>query len=175
MPEAAVAKQPKLEKSDLAHWFEGPFFRGNLFSINPFALMKQFTEEMDRAFHRMPQAGGDAVWTPAIEVKEKDGKLILTAELAGLKPEDVKVHIDGNTLVVEGERKQEKEEKREGYYHSERSYGKFYRAIPLPDGAKADQTTAQFNNGALEVTVPVPQANAKRQDIPVQEGAKKVA
>jgi len=57
---------------------------------------------------------------------------------------------------VEGERKKEKEEKREGYYHSERSYGKFYRSIPLPEGAKGDQVAAQFNNGVLEVTVPVP-------------------
>jgi HSP20 family protein len=90
-----------------------------------------------------------------------------------LKKEDVRVHIEGDTLVVEGERKQEKEEKRESYYHSERGYGKFYRSILLPEGATADQTAAQFNNGVLEVTVPVPEMKATRKEIPVQEGSKK--
>ena len=105
-------------------------------------------------------------------MKEKEGKLLVTAELPGVKKEDVKVHIEGDTLVVEGERKQEKEEKREGYYHSERSYGAFYRSIPLPEGAKAEQTAAQFNNGVLEVSVPIPEAKAKRQDVPIQEASK---
>jgi HSP20 family protein len=129
---------------------------------------------MDRVFGQMPGTTGAAAWSPVIEVKEKEGKLLVTAELPGLKKEDVKVHIDGDMLVVEGERKQEKEEKREGYYRSERSYGNFYRSIPLPQGAKGDQTAAQFNNGVLEVTVPIPEAKAmaKSQEIPVQEGSK---
>ncbi len=173
MAEVAVVKHPKQGGQELSPWagFETPFFRGNLFTVNPFALMRQFTEDMDKLFGQIPGAT-DSAWAPAIEVKEKDGKLLLIAELPGVNKEDVKVHLDGDTLVVEGERKQEKEEKREGYYHSERSYGKFYRSIPLPEGAKTDQTTAQFNNGVLEVSVPIPEAKAKRQDIPVQEGTK---
>lgn len=75
-------------------------------------------------------------------------------------------------MLVEGERKQEKEEKREGYYHSERSYDKFYRSILLPEGAKSDQTAAQFNNGVLEVTVPIPEVKPARKEIAVQEGQK---
>jgi len=177
MAEVAVVKQPKQDAPELTRWlgFETPLFRGNLFSVNPFALMKRFTEEMDQAFGHTPAAANGAAWCPVIEVKEKEGKLLVTAELPGLKKEDVKVHVDGDSLVVEGERKQEKEEKREGYYHSERSYGKFYRSIPLPEGAKTDQTAAQFNNGVLEVTVPIPEVKTKRQDVPVQEGAKKAA
>jgi len=150
-----------------------PLFRGSLFNMNPFALMRQFTEEMARIFGQMRVTGDGTAWSPVIEVKEKEGKLLVTAELPGLKKEDVKVHIDGDTLVVEGERKQEKEEKRESYYHSERSYGRFYRSILLPEGAKADQTAAQFNNGVLEISVPVPEVKTKRQEIPVQEGSKK--
>jgi HSP20 family protein len=178
MAEVTVVKQPKHERPELSRalGFETPLFRGSLFNLNPFALMKQFTEDMDRIFVQAPRAIGEGVaFSPAIEVKEKEGKLILTADLPGVKKEDVKVHIDGDTLVVEGERKQEKEEKREGYYHSERSYGKFYRSIPLPEGAKADLTAAQFNNGVLEVTVPIPEEKAKRKEIPVQEGSKKAA
>jgi len=175
MAEVAVVKHPKKEEQELTRvlGFETPLFRGNLFTVNPFALMRQFTEEMDRVFGQAPRAAGDgAAWAPTIEVKEKGGKLLLTAELPGVKKEDVKVHIDGDTLVVEGERKQEKEEKREGYYHSERSYGSFYRSILLPEGAKVDQTAAQFNNGVLEVSVPIPEAKAKRQDVPIQEASK---
>lgn len=176
MAEVAVVKNPKKESAEVARFpaFELPaLFRGNLFAVNPFALMREFTEEMDRVFGAAPRgAGNGAAWAPTIEVKEKEGKLLVTAELPGVKKEDVKVHIEGDTLIVEGERKQEKEEKREGYYHSERSYGTFYRSIPLPEGAKPELTAAQFNNGVLEVTVPLPEAKVKCQEIPIQEGPK---
>lgn len=177
MAEVAVVKTPKKEGTEVSPFmgFETPFFRGNLFALNPFALMRQFTEEMDRFFGQVPRVAPEGAWIPTIEVKEKEGKLLVTAELPGVKKEDVKVHIDGDTLVVEGERKEEKEEKREGYYHSERSYGKFYRSIALPEGAKPELTAAQFNNGVLEVTVPIPEAKVKRQEIPVQEVKAKAA
>ena len=176
MAEVAVVKHAKKEGAEGARFpaFELPtLFRGNLFAVNPFALVREFTDEMDRIFGAAPRASvNGAAWAPSIEVKEKEGKLLVTAELPGVKKEDVKVHIDGETLVVEGERKQEKEEKREGYYHSERSYGTFYRSIPLPEGAKLELTAAQFNNGVLEVTVPIPEAKVRRQEIPVLEGPK---
>lgn len=175
MAEVTVVKQLKAEKPELSRvlGFDTPLFRGNIFAVNPFALMRQFAEDMDRTFAQAPRTEVEnAAWAPAIEIKQKEGKLLITAELPGVKNEDVKVHIDAETLVVEGERKQEKEEKREGYYHSERSYGKFYRSIALPEGAKADQTAAQFNNGVLEVTVPVVEAKAQRREIPILEAAK---
>jgi HSP20 family protein len=178
MAEVSVVKQPKQEKPELSRWlgFDAPLFRGSLFSMNPFALMKQFAEDMDRMWGQMPRVTGDgATWSPTIEVKEKEGKLLVTADLPGLNKEDVTVHVDGDTLVIEGERKQEKEEKREGYYRSERSYGKFYRSIPLPEGALIDKTAANFANGVLEVSVPIPVAKAARKEIPVGEESKKAA
>ena len=177
MAEVPVVKQPKQEQPELIRWrgLERPLFRGSLFNMNPFALMRQFTEDMDKAFAQAPRGIAQGAWSPAIEVKEKEGELLVTAELPGMKKEDVKVHIDGDTLVVEGEKKEEKEEKREGYYHSERSYGKFYRSILLPEGAKVDQINAQFNNGMLEVSVPMAEAKPKSKEIPVQEGPKKAA
>lgn len=171
MPEVSVVKQSKPEISRFAGF--PPLFRGNPFTVNAFSLMKQFTDELERLFTQSPRTASETgIWSPVIEVKEKEGKLVLTAELPGLKKEDVTVHLDGDTLVVEGERKEEKEEKREGYYHSERSYGKFYRSIPLPEGAKTEQTAAQFNNGVLEVTVPIPEAKKKQLNVPIQEAAK---
>jgi HSP20 family protein len=178
MAEVNVVKQPKQERAEISRLpgFDTSLFGGSLFSMNPFALMRQLTEDMDRMFSQMPRGAVEGgVWSPLMEVKEKEGKLHVTAELPGLKKEDVKVHIDGDTLVVEGERKQEKEEKREGYYRSERSYGKFYRSILLPEGAKTDQAAAEFNNGVLEVSIPIPEMKAKSQEVPILEGSKKAA
>ena len=175
MAEVSVVKQ---ERDPIARWFESemPLMRGSLFGVNPFALMRQFTEDMDRAFGKTTAvAGNGGAWCPTVEVREKEGKLLVTAELPGLKKEDVKVTVTGDSLALEGERKQEKEEKREGYYHSERSYGKFYRSIPLPEGAKVDQAAAQFNNGMLEITIPVPERKQTTKEIPVQEGKSKSA
>lgn len=178
MAEVTVVKKTKPETTQLDPFFkfETPLFRGNLFGVNPFALMRKFTDEMDTMFTKVPVGGnGVTAWMPAIEVKQKEGKLLITAELPGIKKEDVKVHIDGDTLVVEGERKEEKEEKREGFFHSERSYGKFYRSILLPEGAKADLIAAQVNNGILEVTVPLAEVKTKVKEIPISEGTKKAA
>lgn len=168
MAEVAVMKQPKQERDELSRWlgFEAPLFRGSLFGVNPFALMRQFTEDMGRTFGQMSNDG--AAWRPAIEVKEKEGEILVTAELPGVRKEDVKVNITDSALTLEGERKHEKEEKREGYYHSERSYGKFLRSIPLPEGAKADQAAAQFKDGVLEITIPVSKSKEKSQQVPIK-------
>jgi HSP20 family protein len=167
MAEVAVTKRTT-PAEDVSRWlgFETPLFRGSLFGLNPFALMRQFAEDMDRAFNQIPS--GAAAWRPPIEVQEKDGKLVVRAELPGVKKDDVKVNVTGDTLTLEGERKEEKEEKREGYYHSERCYGKFFRSIPLPEGAKTDQAAAQFKDGVLEITVPIPEVKPKSQRIPIQ-------
>jgi HSP20 family protein len=173
MTEVKVTKEPKTEYTGLAPWFglEAPLIRRGFFGVNPFALMKHFTEEADRMFGYKTATAPPEAWRPAIEVKEEKGNLFVTAELPGVNYEDVKVHFTGDALVVEGERKYEKEEKREGYFHTERSYGRFYRTIPVPEGANADKATAQFNNGLLNVVIPIPEILPKMREIPVTEGA----
>src|SRR5436190_9304758 len=139
-----------------------------LFSVSPFSLMRRFTEEMDRVFQG---AGGRreelALWSPAVEVTEHDGKLEVVADLPGIKESDVKVEVTDEGLVIQGERKREHEEKREGYYRSERSYGQFYRLIPLPEGANPDQAHAEFRNGELHVSIPVPEQRRNVRQIPI--------
>lgn len=168
MAEVAVTKEPKQEKMPAERFFglEAPLFHGSLFNVNPFALMRQFTEDMDRSFGHFPNGG--TAWAPAIEVKRKNGNFLVTAELPGLKKDEVKVTVTGDTLTLEGERKQEKEEKREGFYHTERSYGKFLRSIGLPEGARIDQAAAEFKDGVLEITVPVAAAKEQSKAIPVK-------
>ncbi len=140
------------------------------FSMNPFELMRRFTDEMDRAF-----AGGREareMWAPNIEVREKNNNLVISADLPGLNKEDVKIEATDEGLVIQGERKREEERREPGLYRSERSYGRFYRLIPLPEGAKVENAKAQFNNGVLEITVPVSEPERKRLEIPIEAESK---
>lgn len=147
---------------------------GDLFGMNPFALMREFTREMDRTFGDV--ATGDmqsGAWAPTIEVTERDGSLVVTADLPGIKPEDVNVEINGDVLTIQGERHDEKKEEKDNCYRSERSYGQFYRAIPLPEGTKAEQVRADLNKGVLQINVPLPEGKQKSKKISVtaSEGA----
>ena len=133
----------------------------------PFELFDALEEEMAR-FWRSPWRMGPfapgrplrraiqpaAPWIPRIDVFEKDGKLVVKAELAGIKKEDVKVALDGNDLTISGERKEEQEVKEGGYYRCERSYGSFYRRLPLPFEVSPEQITATFSEGVLEIAIP---------------------
>ncbi len=144
------------------------------FRMNPFSLLGRMTEEMDRVFGEFGVNRGNtgqAIWAPPIEVSENDGKYTVRAELPGMKPEEVKVEVQDGALVIEGERKFEKQEDRGGVYRSERRYGRFFRTIPLPEGANPEQANAKFENGVLEVTLPVEQQKENRRQIPVQSAA----
>jgi HSP20 family protein len=141
------------------------------FRANPFSLLRRMTEEMDRMFQEvgMEREGSNgAGWSPAIEVSQRDNKYNVRAELPGLEPRDVKVDVENDALVIQGERKFEQEENEAGVQRTERQYGLFYRSIPLPEGAKMDQAKARFHNGVLEVTIPIPEQQANRRTIPVE-------
>jgi HSP20 family protein len=80
----------------------------------------------------------------------------------------VKVEVTNDALVIHGERKVEQEQEEGGTRRTERQYGLFYRSIPLPEGADVEHASAKFENGLLEVTVPVPQQQQQRRSIPIQ-------
>ena len=150
---------------------------------DPFAQLRQMTSHFDRAFEGWPSfrwpafrawpALESAAWLPQIEVFEKDNRLVTKVDLPGMKKEDVKVEVTDGHLAISGERKRETEEKTEKVYRSEREYGSFYRAVPLPDGAKLEDVKATFADGVLEVSVPMPaKSEAKPRAIEIQEGTK---
>jgi len=147
----------------------------DFFSLSPFEMMRRFTDEMDRAFENFGLTrgfGGETgMWSPPVEVFEREGNLVVRAELPGLNKDEVKVEITDDGLVIQGERKREHEENRQGFYRSERSYGSFYRFIPLGEEVNAEQARANFNNGILEVTVPVSATQQRRRQIPIGESA----
>src|SRR5690348_12801802 len=102
---------------------------------DPFSMLDDFDREVHRLFQGIGFGGRDierGIWSPQIEMYERDNKLVIRADLPGLNKNDVKVELNDNLLTIEGERKQEKSDERGGW--SERSYGRFFRAINLPEG-----------------------------------------
>jgi HSP20 family protein len=129
------------------------------------------SEEMDRIFQEvgLEREGSNATgWSPAIEVSQQGGKLKVHVELPGIEPKDVKVEVENDALVIQGERKFEHEEKDGGVQRTERQYGLFYRSIPMPEGAKTEEAHARFSNGVLEIEIPVPEQQSNRRSIPIE-------
>ncbi len=152
--------------------------------LSPFSLLRRMLEDMDRMFEgfgNVRGAGGGTtglergaslaqVWSPAIDIVERDGRLVVRADLPGMSADDVRIEIRDDALVLEGERRSEIEVEEEGVYRSERVYGRFSRVIPLPDGADLDKASARFENGVLEIEVPL-REDARRRRIEIQGGS----
>jgi len=152
-------------------------------AISPFSIMRRFSDEMDRVFGdfgfgrglasgfgRLAELEG-SMWSPQVEAFEREGKLIVRADLPGLTKDDLHVEITDDAIKIRGERRQELEENEEGYYRSERSYGSFYREIPLPSGVNREEAKATFRNGVLEITLPAPAQEPSSRRIEISEGA----
>jgi len=131
---------------------------------SPFgSLFQRWNEEMDRMFEnfgfgRSALGRGQDIgaWAPDIEMFQRGNDLVVRADLPGLSKDEVQVDIADDLLTIQGERKQEHEEEREGWYRNERSYGGFCRTIPLPEGTIADSAKASFKNGVLEIVLQAP-------------------
>jgi HSP20 family protein len=147
--------------------------------LEPFRMMDRFVDEMDRVFDdffgrgrltprfgrsglRSPWRSQSEEWAPNIEVFHRNNELVVRADLPGLTKDDIKVDVTEDRITLQGERKREHEEEREGIYRSERSYGSFYREIPLPEGTITDQAKANFKDGVLEITMPAPSEQVRR-------------
>src|SRR5207249_3971391 len=136
---------------------------------SPFgSLFQRWNEEMDRMFENFGFGGmlgrsqDVGVWTPNVEMFQRGNNLVVRADLPGLNKEDVQVDIADDVVTIQGERKQEHEEEREGFYRNERSYGSFYRTIPLPEGTITDSAKASFKNGVLEIVLQAPPREVSR-------------
>lgn len=159
--------------------------------VNPFGLMSRFTKDMERLFEdfggfRFPNLFGtdfapfrmefeSGAWMPQVEVFQTKGHFTVRADLPGLTKNDVNVELTDEMLTLSGERKEEKEEKHEGFYRTERSYGSFYRQIPLPQGVKTENAAATFHNGVLEVTMPAPKMETLTRKLEIKEPTEKKA
>jgi HSP20 family protein len=107
-------------------------------------------------------------WSPAVDVAEDEKEYVVKADLPEVKKEDVKVNIQDGLLVVEGERKQEKEEKGKKFHRIERSYGKFVRRLGVPSDVDATKVSAEYSDGVLRVHLPkAPTAKPASIDVKV--------
>ena len=168
MPEVSVSKKPNGHTQDHPlETLQPALPLGRIFSVNPFAMMREFAGEMDRMFRGEGSTTQLESWAPRMDVEQCGGNLVVSAELPGLKREDVKVEVTDDNLTIQGERKQEHKEDHEGFHRWERNYGRFYRSIALPDGAKIDQIKAELKDGVLKVSIPVPESAKKPRQIPV--------
>jgi HSP20 family protein len=173
MPTTGEQGRPQQERT------RRDWFAPSAWTENPFAIMRRFSDEMDRMMDRFREdfgfgrgwlgsrfgSGrefGRGLWSPQIEVCERDNQLMVCADLPGLKKEDIQIEFSQNALTIQGERRQDHEETHEGHRTSERSYGKFYRRIPLPEGVKPENAKATFQDGELKIIIPMPQQEAPR-------------
>ena len=156
---------------------QGTWLSSRGYDASPFGLMRRLSEDMDQLFENFGLGGAlsrsawpatgqrftGAAWAPHIEMFEEGGKLVVQADLPGLRKEDVKAQIEDDAVILSGERRQEAQHKEHGAYHlSERSYGSFYRVVPLPDGADAGNASATFRDGVLRIEVPITQRQRGR-------------
>jgi HSP20 family protein len=168
--QTALSRQSSL--SSLHSVLLNPF---GFFDDDPFSVIRRMQRELNRAFSQSGAASSsrgddlsDVVWVPPVEVAVRDNNFVVSAELPGLSDEDVTVEIRDDAIVIQGERQFEREEDQGGIRRTERRYGRFYREIPLPDGADPEQATAEINNGVLQITVAISQAQSSVRQIPVQ-------
>ena len=106
-------------------------------------------------------------FVPSVDLTENENEFVVTVDLPGMKPEEVKVEFKDGALWVTGERKEEKEEKDKTYHRVERSYGEFRRVVPFASAVMEDKIEAKFTDGVLKVSVPKTEV-AKPQRIEVK-------
>jgi HSP20 family protein len=158
------------------------------YGAGPFSTMRRISDEMDRLFESVAfgrsffpsefgsgawagygdQQGASALWAPHVDVVERDGKLLISADLPGVKKEDVKVEVNQDSVILQGQRHQERTSNDRGYFQSERSYGSFYRMIPLPEGVNTESATATFRDGVLQIELPAPSQQSRGRTLEIK-------
>lgn len=131
----------------------------NMMRYEPWTLMGQLQKEMSRLVDpRITNTTEDNVvtsdWTPAVDIKEETGRFVIAADLPGVDPKDVDVHMENGLLTLRGQRNFESTEEKNGYKRVERVHGSFYRRFSLPDTADAERISAKCSNGVLEIIIP---------------------
>ena len=122
----------------------------------PWSLLDQMRREMEQAMDTRTAEGSSMAtsdWVPAVDIKEEPDAFKIVADIPGVDPKDIEVHLEDGVLTIKGEKESEKKEEREGYKRVERSFGSFYRRFSLPDTADPEKVTANSNHGVLEVLI----------------------
>ncbi len=127
------------------------------------ARLQRFMEEPTFAAPALG-APNRGCYMPVVDILESKGYVVVRAELPGVNREDITIEIEGDVLLLKGERKFEKEVEHENYHRMECSYGSFQRAFTLPQTIRKEEVTARFDQGVLEIRMP---KGSEKQEIPV--------
>lgn len=153
-PLTRIEREMLTTLSDMERWFEDALHR-------PFF-----------GFHHLPMAnllgekrGGD--FMPSVDMFEEGSELVVRAELAGIKQEDIKVELSGNTLTLSGEKKGEEKVERKDYYRVEQMYGTFSRTLEIPEGFNCDEVKATYKDGLLEIRMPKTAEVRQSRSVPI--------
>ncbi|GIW39822.1 MAG: molecular chaperone [Candidatus Binatia bacterium] len=136
----------------------------NLVRWDPFRELEEMTERLNRLFagtpRRATRAGEDREaitapeWAPVVDIEETPDEYLIKAEVPGVSRDDVKITVENGVLTLQGERKQEKEEKGRKFHRVERFYGSFLRSFTLPDNVDEEKVRAELKDGVLTVHLP---------------------
>jgi HSP20 family protein len=136
----------------------------------PFRDLLSLQERMNRMFDESYRGGrGEedwglgGSWAPAVDIFEREGNIVLKAELPGIDPKDVQINVENNVLTLRGERKVDSDVKRESYHRVERSYGAFTRSFHLPNTVDVNNIKADYRDGILSVALPKREETRPRQ------------
>ncbi|MGW8302881.1 MAG: Hsp20/alpha crystallin family protein [Desulfobacterales bacterium] len=142
----------------------------NLVRWNPWKEMSVLQNRMNHLFNepffrsdRQDDELSMGAWHPAVDMFDNDDKIVIKAELPGMKKDDFSVDVKDRVLTLSGERHYDNEVKEENYYRRERAYGKFKRAFHLPADVDANNINAEFKEGVLRVEIPKPEAQKPKQ------------
>ncbi len=117
-------------------------------------LFDRYTRAMGLSANRGQELVSKGDWLPRVDISETDDEFLIKAEIPEVRKEDVKVHIDNGILTIQGERKQEKDERKEKFHRVERYYGSFVRSFTLPDNVDDAAIKASFKDGMLNLSLP---------------------
>jgi HSP20 family protein len=139
----------------------------------PLREIEDFFDRYSRSlavpFSRGTEPATNGGWLPRVDVSENDEAFVIKAEIPGINKDDVKVSLDNGVLTLQGERRQEREEKGWRFHRMERSYGHFMRCFTLPANVDAGHLKASFHNGLLEVDIPkLEKATSQAVQVPVE-------
>jgi len=127
---------------------------------DPWRLLNELSNEIGRMYETAPVGEGDASslatsdWVPAVDIAEQADRYVIHADVPGVRPEDIDVHMENGILTIKGSRSSETKEAGQGYKRVERAQGSFYRRFSLPDTADAERISARVDQGVLEITIP---------------------
>jgi HSP20 family protein len=131
----------------------------------PFRELASLQTEMGRLMNGLLEGPGRVTqsWVPALDVWETETEVVYAFDLPGIPEEAISIEVNDETLSVSAEREKSEETSEDGFYRFERRHGTFARAVGLPQGVDQDQITARYENGALEIRVPKPEAQKPRK------------